>query len=389
MGFAPETGAERRADRTGVTAFREIPGVLLLNAGSAATSHAPGGGAPRRPRRPMRLMIGLLVLLLLLTSSAIIALLSMQSHLAGQLGRVDGVFADLENRPDKPSAGPAAEALNILVMGTDRRSDEPTTGTGATAREWVPGAQRTDTIMILHVDGDRDGASLISIPRDSWVDVPGYGYQKVNAAFSLAGPSLAVRTVENLTGIRIDHLAVVDWSGFRALIDVVGGVTVTVPRTIEDPHFDTVWTEGRRTLNGEQALLYSRQRYGLPRGDLDRVRRQQAVVRGLVRSSVATLRSAQPFEIYDLLDTLTENISVDSGWSFGELRSLVLDLRGLRPGAMDFLTVPVRGLGREGDQSVVYLDRAGNQTLWKAVRDDHVGRWASAHESDAVVGPVS
>jgi LCP family protein required for cell wall assembly len=337
----------------------------------------------------MRIMLGLLVLLLLVTSGALVTLLSMQSHLAGQLGRIDGVFDDLEDRPDKPSAGPAARALNILVMGTDRRSDEPTTGTRATAREWVPGAQRTDTIMVLHIDGDRDGASLISIPRDSWVAVPGHGPQKVNAAFSLAGPSLAVQTVERLTGIRIDHLAVVDWSGFRALIDVVGGVTVTVPRTVEDPHFDTVWTKGRHTLNGGQALLYSRQRYGLPRGDLDRVRRQQAIVRGLVRSSVATLRGAQPLEIYDLLDTLTANMSVDSGWSFGDLRSLVLDLRGLRPEEMDFLTVPVRGLGWEGDQSVVYLDRAGNQALWAAVRDDHVRRWAAAHEADAVVGPVS
>ncbi len=110
--------------------------------------------------------------------------------------------------------------------------------------------------MILHVNADRDGASLVSIPRDSWVDVPGYGYNKINAAFSLAGPSLAIETVENLTGVRIDHLAVVDWAGFQSLIDTVGGVTVTVPRTIEDPHNHVVWTKGRQTLNGDQALLY-------------------------------------------------------------------------------------------------------------------------------------
>ena len=120
--------------------------------------------------------------------------------------------------------------------------------------------------MILHIDADREGASLISIPRDSWVNVPGYGHNKINAAFSLAGPSLAVETVEDLTGVRIDHLAVVDWEGFRSLIDTVGGVTVTVPRTVEDPHNDVVWTKGRHPLNGAAGADLLRQRYGLPDG---------------------------------------------------------------------------------------------------------------------------
>jgi LCP family protein required for cell wall assembly len=344
---------------------------------------------PRRKRRRVRLLVGLLVVLLVVATGGAVTAWRVQSHLAGQVSRIPGVFDGLANRPEKPTTGPAARAVNILVMGTDRRSEKPTTGTGATAREWVPGAQRTDTIMVLHVDGDRQGASLISIPRDSWVDVPGYGQNKINAAFSFAGPSLAVETVEQLTGVRIDHLAVIDWSGFQALIDAVGGVSVMVPRTIEDPHLDTVWAKGRQTLDGERALLYARQRYGLAMGDLDRVRRQQAVMRGLVRASGATLRSAQPMEIYDLLDTLTAHISVDSGWDFDDMRSLVLDFRNIDLESMDFMTVPVRGLGREGAQSVVYLDRTGNQALWAAVREDEVARWADAHEDATVAGPVS
>jgi anionic cell wall polymer biosynthesis LytR-Cps2A-Psr (LCP) family protein len=131
------------------------------------------------------------------------------------------------------------------------------------------------------------------------------------------------------------------------------------------------------------------QRFGLARGDLDRVRRQQAVMRGLMRASGATLRSARPMEVYDFLDTLTSHISVDSGWDFGDMRSLVLDFRNIDTESVDFMTVPVRGLGREGEQSVVYLDRTGNQALWAAVRDDEVARWADAHEDDTVTGPVS
>jgi LCP family protein required for cell wall assembly len=334
-------------------------------------------------------MIGLLVLLVLATTSGIVSLLLVNRHLDNQVQRIDGVFDGLQNRPDKPTAGPAAHAMNILVMGTDRRSEAQTTGDNATAQEWVPGAQRTDTIMIMHIDGDRDGASVISIPRDSWVNVPGYGFNKINAAFSFAGPSLAVQTVEELTGVRIDHLAVVDWEGFKALIDSVGGVTVTVPQTVDDPHLNHVWTKGPHHLNGEEALQYSRQRYGLPMGDLDRNRRQQAVVRALARASISTVRGANVFDVYDLLDTLTQNMSVDSGWEFGDMRDLALDLRGLKSGDLHFLSAPVAGFGTEGGgQSVVYLDRGDNASLWRAVHDDEIGRWTNLHPLDTLHGPA-
>ena len=371
---------------------REIPTVLLLDQSGHATvsgddpEHTPP--PRRRHRRLVKALVALLVALVLLAVAAVGAALMMQSHLAGQVQRIDNVFDGLDHRPARPTTGTAADAVNILVMGTDRRSEQPTTGSGASAPEWVPGAQRTDTIMVMHVDGDREGASLISIPRDTWVDVPGYGKNKINAAFSFAGPSLAVATVERMTGVRIDHLAVLDWAGFEALTDIVGGVTVTVPRTIEDPQNDVVWVRGRQTLDGSQALLYARQRYGLPMGDLDRVRRQQALMRGLMRSSLGTLRSTQPMDIYDLLDTATQHISVDSGWSFEEMKDLVLDLRGVRPESMDFLTVPIKGFGREGAQSVVYVDRAASRALWNDVRDDQVDEWAADNPASAVTGSV-
>jgi LCP family protein required for cell wall assembly len=370
-----------------MTAVREVPGVLALASGTNEGPPADPAGRPRRKRRGTRIMVALLAVLLLVTGGAIITLLSLQSHLAGQVDRFDGAFEGLDNRPQR-AGGAAAKSMNILVMGTDRRSAEQTTGSAATAADWVPGAQRTDTIMILHINADRDGASLVSIPRDSWVDVPGHGHNKINAAFSLAGPSLAVETVENLTGVRIDHLAVIDWEGYRSLIDSVGGVDIRVPRTVEDPHNDVVWTKGKHHLNGEQALTYARQRYGLTMGDIDRVKRQQAVLRSLMRSSLATLGSASPSGIYDLLDTLTQNISVDAGWEFGDMRSLVMDMRGVRPADMHFLTAPVAAFGREGAQSVVYLDKVDNDSMWEAVKEDKVAGWAKSHPLDVLSGPA-
>jgi LCP family protein required for cell wall assembly len=368
------------APRTG----RESPSSVELDALLSSESDP----APRRPRAMRRALIGLLVCVTVLGLALVGMLFHVQSRLSGQLDRIDNVFTGLADRPARSTSGTAGDALNILVMGTDRRSEAATTGSEATAAEWVPGAQRTDTIMILHVDGDREGASLISIPRDAWVNVPGYGENKINAAFSFAGPALAVQTIEDYTGVRIDHLAVIDWTGFETLTDAAGGVTVTVPRTIEDTRHHVVWTKGEQRLDGSQALLYVRQRYGLPHGDFDRIRRQQAFLRSLMHSSITTLRGSNPKTAYDLLDATTKSISVDEGWSFDAMRDLTVDLRGISSRDVDFITAPVRGLGREGDQSVVYLDRAANRDLWSDVFDDRVDRWVERNGAAVAAGPV-
>jgi LCP family protein required for cell wall assembly len=367
-----------------------VPTTRAPHAGHGPPDQGPSEAPVRqRRRRGRKILIGLLVVVVLAAAGGTAFVLGLQARLEGQIQRIDGVFSGLEKRPDRPASGPAAAALNILVMGTDRRAEESATGSSGEGAEWVPGAQRTDTIMILHIDGDREGASLISIPRDSWVDVPGHGFAKINAAFSLAGPSLAVETVEQLTGLRIDHLAVVDMVGFQALTDAIGGVTITVPNTVVDTHNDVVWTKGQHRLDGEAAMLYVRQRYGLPGGDFDRVRRQQAFVRSVVRSSVQTLRDGGPRTIYNVLDTLTQHVSLDSEWEFGDLRGLVFGLRELSAADIDFLTVPVLGTGMEGAQSVVYLDRPANHGLWQAVRNDSMDGWLSTNTTANVLeGPA-
>ncbi len=355
---------------------------------------APDEDPPDEERRPRsRLRRRVLTVLLALVLVALIGTVAggfyLQSRLSGQVTRIDGAFEGLENRPTKPKSANAAdgrEPLNVLVMGTDRRSDVATTGSDAPDVAWLPGEQRTDVIMLLHVDADREGASLVSIPRDSWVDVPGYGQAKINAAFSWAGPSLAVETVERLIDVRVDHLAVIDWTGFAALTDSVGGVDVTVPETVEDTLNDVVWKEGRHHLDGEEALLYVRQRYGLPGGDFDRVRRQQAFVRALVLATSGTVSGKNPRAIYDVLDNITRNVSVDEEWSVGEMRSLLLDMRDLGPDELGLVTVPTTGTGYEGEQSVVYLDRPAGRALWKAVRADKVEAWLDANRDQVLTG---
>lgn len=347
------------------------------------------GRPARRGKHPIRtflvtMSVCITVPVLVLAGVAVY----LQHQLTSQIDRIDDVFVGLPDRPAKPT-GPGAEAVNVLLLGTDRRSDEPTTGDGATASSWLPGAQRSDAIMLLHIDGDRRGASVVSIPRDSWVDVPGHGSAKINAAFSWGGPSLAVQTIEDLTGVRLDHLAVIDWDGFRRLTDALGGVTIDIPQTVHDGYRDITWQAGRHRLDGEQALRYVGQRAGLPGGDLDRIHRQQYFLRTLLDETLSQELVRSPRKAYDILDVLTANLSVDSQWQVSDMRRLVLSLRHLRSADIDYLTVPLRGTGTEDGQSVVYLDQARGDQLWETLRADTVGQWLLTHPGDGMPGTVS
>lgn len=332
----------------------------------------------RRRRWRRRITIALVFVAIVAVGAASTAYY-LERQLVAKIDRIDGVFTDLEHRPPKPSTGPGADAVNILLLGTDRRSAVPTTGSQARAAAWVFGAQRTDAMLVLHIDADREGASIISLPRDSWVTVPGYGADKINAAYSYGGPSLAVATVEKLTRVRIDHLAVIDWDGIRRLTDGLGGVSVTVPETVYDSARGVTWTAGVHRLDGQAALDYVGQRYGLPGGDLDRARRQQNFLRVVMVDTLRRLSDAGPWGTYKLLKVMTSNLSVDDEWSSKEIGKLAWSLRGLDDGDVAFLTVPVAGLGWEGPQSVVHLDLPQGRRLWDAVRADRVSTWLHDH----------
>ena len=335
---------------------------------------------PRRRRRLWwRVIAGLVVCALLLLGAVLAGTRYLQHRLGEQIVRIPDPFHGLTDRPVKPDVGTARAATNILLLGTDRRSDEPTTGTAARAPAWVPGLQRSDTMMLVHVAGDRRSVSVVSIPRDAWVPVPGHGHAKVNAAFSWGGPSLTVQTVERLTGVRIDHLAVIDWDGFRRVTDLLGGVTVDVPQTVYDSARGRTWTAGAHHLDGAAALSYVRQRHGLPRGDLDRVERQQYLLHQLLDKVAGQGLWSNPVRRYRMLDAVTANLSVDAAWSFSRMRHLATQLAELPPQAFHFTTAPVAGTGMVGSQSVVFLDPVSDRDLFDAINEDRAPAWFASH----------
>jgi LCP family protein required for cell wall assembly len=335
----------------------------------------------RRPGRWRRVILAISAAAAILIGAALVGGYVLMNRVSGNVGRIDNAFAGLDEkrRPTKPAA--TKDSQTFLLLGSDSRDDKPTTGSNAKDSAWVPGEQRTDTIMILHIPAHRRSAQVISVPRDSWVNIPGKGKMKINSAYSLGGPSLLIRTIEELTQVRIDHFAIVDFAGFTSIIDALGGVDVQVSEDTTDlvgNHFH----KGVNHLDGTKALFYVRQRHGLQAGDFDRVKRQQNLLRA-VMTKLGTFDPARdPIGAYRVMDSLTKSISVDSGLSDGEMRSLALDVPQIRSGGIMFLTAPLSGTGMEGSQSVVYLNTAQCAELWNAVRNDTVPAYASSHSKD-------
>jgi len=330
---------------------------------SLTSESASPGGKRRRLRRAAKIAVLITAATLgLATGGAYLA----TEHLAAQVRRYPDVFSgrDEATRPQPTSS------TTFLLVGSDSLSPEATTGSDAVDGVGTPGSQRSDVIMLLHIDSGYSTATVVSLPRDSWVPIPGRGMGKINAAFAYGGPRLLAETVEEYTKIRLDHVAVIDFAGFEAMIDAVGGIDLAVAgpsvagtRTLR---------AGLNHLDGAAALAYVRERKNLPGGDLDRVRRHQNMIRALLTKVIDGGILADPARGYAFLDTLTRWISVDDTLDDNGLRGLVVRLRHLRVGNIPFLTAPVAGLGREGSQSVVHLDTARCEELWNSVNTEHV-----------------
>lgn len=313
-------------------------------------------------------------LVVLLAFGAWVAYLLVQ---VGDVPRFD-LDVDGEERP----AAVEGKGVNILLAGAD---NENAAGSLAEALEqspddWDPGVFRSDTLMVLHVDADRKHAQVISIPRDTYLEVPGHGKTKVNAAFSFGGPSLMVATIEKYTGIRIDHVAMVDLDGFANISDAVGGVRIYIPQTVTDSARGITWQQGWQTVKGEQALSYVRQRKGLPGGDFDRVQRQQNFLRALLDKVASTGTLGNPIKVTRLVSDLSGYLNLDSGFSTGEVRDLAIGGRGLRPADIAFATIPITGTPTIDGASVVTADDALVRTMFKAIADDDWAGFAAQHD---------
>ena len=313
------------------------------------------------------------------------------AYLNYTIGSIDSVGLGSipdEKRPPKVDN----EALNILLAGVDK-------GDGRSIKQvvddgWDPGVFRSDTVMILHVTADRDDAYLVSVPRDSYIRLYNDAGEfeqmnKVNAALAEYGPSAYVSTIEHLTGLRMDHLVMLDWQGFKDISTALGGVEVYIPETFYDSSQKRQWIEGPTTLEGYDALAYVRTRYDLPdeSGDFGRIARQQNFMRAMLSKMLSQGTLANPLKLTNTIKAVVKNLTVDDEFTGGEIRNLALSMRGIHTEDLTFLTAPWDGYGEEVG-STVHLDKKRCDALWKAMADDNIDEYIDKYgNQDVLAGP--
>ena len=322
---------------------------------------------PRWPDLRRRVLIALAVVGVVVVGAGVIVAAFIRS-LANDFDNGRQVIASASAFPAPNLRAPQAQgaAQNILLLGSDSNGAKPA------SLDAVRG-QRSDTMMLVHVPADRKHLYVISILRDSWVTVPGHGQAKINAALAYGGVPLVIQTLENLTHVRIDHVAIVSFSGFSGLTDALGGVVVdnSVPFAIGGERFPV----GLQRLDGKRALLFVRARHPFPDGDYQRVRNQQAYLKGVVRTVLTPGTLLDPLKVTNTVKAISPYLLVDEGLNSGYAGPMAVSLRSLRSSDIRFFSMPTTGTSTVGAQSVVLLDQPRLAQLAQLLRADQVDRF--------------
>lgn len=298
--------------------------------------------------------------------------------ITNSIERVDA-FAGLGDRPEKPTS-----AVNYLIVGSDSREgltreEQRRLRTGSTK---VAAGKRSDTMLLVHISKNRDRASIVSIPRDSyalipsWVDSDGdqrsETYSKINSAFAWGGAPLLINTFESMSDVRIDHYIEVDFTGFVRIVDALGGVEICTPRAIYDPKSHLDLSAGRHTLDGIDSLKYVRARSFDGTADLGRMKRQQQFISTILREVTSAGVLLNPVKMTRLLNSAFDSVITDEGLDRNDLLTLGKQLRNLSAKNVTTLTIPLKyyNYNKNGVTAAVLWDPELSADLFQRLRED-------------------
>ncbi|MEW2632683.1 LCP family protein [Streptomyces sp. NPDC048389] len=337
-----------------------------------------GDGDARSPRRPRQLMrwaaLGLSLVLLAAAGAGWWFYRKLDANITTDTTAATELKTYEEERPTPVVTG----AQNILLLGSDTRAGEGNDKYGRD--EGGGGSQRSDTTILLHIAADRKSATAMSIPRDLVVTIPSCGkgdgertkeqVAQFNWAFQFGGAACTIRTVEKFTGIRIDHHMVIDFQGFKDMVDAVDGVEVCLEQPIDDKDARLKLPAGRQTLDGEQALGFVRARKTLGDGsDTERMERQQQFLGALVKKVQSNGVLLNPTRLYPVLDAATKSITTDPGLdSLRDLYDLTRSIRSIPTEKVQFLTVPRQPHSSNPNRDELVQPEAGR--LFESLRED-------------------
>ncbi|MGW2692103.1 LCP family protein [Streptomyces sp. NPDC001296] len=309
---------------------------------------------------------------------------------SGLDNNIQGVDIDRALGDDRPEKLPTS-GQNILVLGSDSRA-----GANAALHTGNVSGARSDTALVMHIPDGRTKAVAVSIPRDTLVtrpectksdgtQVPSAKRVMFNSIYSQVGPACVVKTVEQMSGVRMDHYVEIDFAGFKGLVDAIGGVTVTVDQDIHDRSSGLNITAGTHRLNGTQSLEFVRTRHGIGDGsDLGRIGLQQQFMLALLSEIKKQDLLGSPTKAYKVADSLTSALTTDSGLaSLTKLAEFSRSMNGVDPSTMETIMLPVAYDKVDPNRVVAAQPQAG--TLWKAIRTDSAIP-ASAKKSPATGG---
>ncbi|SER94313.1 cell envelope-related function transcriptional attenuator common domain-containing protein [Propionibacterium cyclohexanicum] len=332
-----------------------------LGLGSSEHRHARG------TRRALLVLLALVAALVLMVGAVAAYYLGTVNSALDKMHRDANLMPSSASSASSPTSTADHEPLTFVIMGSDSRTASASQG-------------RSDVLMVAYLTGDRKHLYLISFPRDMWVDIPGHGTAKINAAYAYGGPALTVSTLESLTGVKMDHVVVMDFQGFVDLTNSLGGVTV------DNEHAGSwmgyTFAQGPITVQGEQALAFVRERYDLPNGDLDRAKRQREVITAIMSKVASKDTLTDPQKFASVTGQLGGYMTVDSSLTSGELWKIATGMRFTGSDGVRQLQAPLAGFGTSADgQSYDIVDRAGLAELSKAMASDQLDAYWQNHRA--------
>jgi len=324
-----------------------------------------------------------------IASGAILAVTAIGAGVTSVLGQLEGNITALDVSDQTGNAVTSTESVvvdettgetapfNVLLMGSDSRAGKGNKGYGSTAKFGT--TERSDTTILLHVSADRSQAVAVSIPRDTLIDLPTCknangdrvqgGSGKFNEAMSRGGPGCTLKAVENMTGMAIDNFMVVDFGGFKAITEAVGGVEICLSQPVNDPLSGLKLSAGNHTISGEEALAFVRARKTLGDGsDTSRIRRQQAFLSSMANKVISSGTLLNPVALLGVLNAATESLTADPQLAnIDNLRELAVSMKDLRPSNITFTTMPWYPAG---DGANVLMNKKKAKPLLNALKND-------------------
>lgn len=334
---------------------RAVTPPLPSRPGDPGRPAGPGTSRWRRWTRPRRIFTVLAAVIAVL----LVATAGTYFYLNSKLNRAD----ILVNYPGRPSPG---AGTNWLIAGSDSRQGLTRAQERALSTGVNIGGQRSDTIMILHMPANGGRPVLMSIPRDSYVHIPGYGYNKINAAFTLGGPKLLAETVQSATGLYINHFMDIGFGGFVNVVNAIGGVRMCLATPLHEASSGVDLKKGCQVLDGAQALAYVRDRHSFATQDLQREQDQRLFLRVLLRKMTSAGVMLNPLAAIPAASGTASALTVDQGTS---LYSLIQVARALRDPITTTVPIATANYVTAAGDSVLW-DRAQAEKLFRALRTD-------------------